>query len=236
MKQDNNIKNIITASLAVALLGFAPALQADDKADAKAELLECLKDSDEAVEELLEPDLGCSVEITKTGFRIYARGAAAYDFSDSEEILDAKKEALLNAKTQMAKFLKEKVGSDEYVSKMADKMRESKLVDGKESLEVTKKECKRRAEVMRNSADAILKGFVVISARHNRDKKTVSYVGGVSDKTLKANGLLRGKLNELAANEDKVPGKPGSGTSKGGATKGESTSKGTDKRKAKGDF
>ena len=229
MKQDNNIKNIITASLAVALLGFAPALQADDKADAKAELLECLKDNDEAVEELLEPDLGCSVEITKTGFRIYARGAAAYDFSDSEEILDAKKEALLNAKTQLAKFLKETVSSDEYVSKIADKMRKSKLVDGNESLAVTKKECKRRAEVMRNSADAIVKGFVVLSSRHNKDTKTISYVGGVSDKTLKANGLLTDGLIELADDETKVPGNPTAPNSPDQDID-------DDKRKAKGDF
>ncbi len=223
MKQDNNIKNIITASLAVALLGFAPALQADDKADAKAELLECLKDSDEAVEELLEPDLGCSVEITKTGFRIYARGAAAYDFSDSEEILDAKKEALLNAKTQLAKFLKEKVSSDEYVSKIADKMRKSKLLDGKETLAVTKKECKRRAEVMRNSADAIVKGFVVLSSRHNKDTKTISYVGGVSDKTLKAVGLLTEGLIELVGNPT-APNSPDQDIDD------------DDERKAKGDF
>lgn len=228
-------KNIVIAGLAGIMLGVVPLfvvplLQADDKDDSKKELQQGLQGNKDAEKELLEPDLGCSVEFTETGFRIYARGAATYDFNDSEDILDAQKEALLNAKSQLAKFLRETVVSDEYVAKVADKMRRAKLVDGKESLAVTKTEAKRRVEVLQNSSKAILNGFVVISTRNDRDTKTVSYVGGVSDKTLKAAGLLQGALSGLAADQAKGTGKPGN--EKGGAAE----KKGIEKRKSKGDF
>ena len=153
------IKCLINTALAVALIGFAPTLLAEDKADAKAKLL--------------QPDPGCYLEFTRKGFRIFSPGTATYKHNNSRDILTAKRKALLKAKAQLAKFLRETVITDEFVIAAL----------AAEGLGVTREECMRRAKVMRIDANAIINGFLVISTRIDRNANTVSCVGVVSDKT-----------------------------------------------------
>ena len=153
------IKCLINTALAVALIGFAPTLLADDKADAKAELL--------------QPDPGCYLEFTSKGFRIFSLGTATYKHNNSRDILYAKRKALLKAKAQLAKFLGEIVITDEFVIAAL----------AAEGVVVTREECMRRIKVMRIDANAIINGFLVISTRIDRNTNTVSCVGVVGDKT-----------------------------------------------------
>ncbi len=158
-KMKTGIKFLINTALAVALIGFAPTLLADDKADAKAELL--------------QPDPGCYLEFTSKGFRIFSPSTATYKHNNSRDILTAKRKALLKAKVQLAKFLRGTVITDEFVIAAL----------AAEGLGVTREECMRRTKVMRIDANAIINGFLVISTQIDRNTNTVSCVGVVGDKT-----------------------------------------------------
>ena len=70
-------------------------------------------------QELQEPD-GVSIETTADGgWRVFARGSAEYDFNDAGEIQTATEEATLNAKANLAKFLKERIMTTEVQDKLS---------------------------------------------------------------------------------------------------------------------
>ena len=147
------------------------------------------------------------------GFQIFARGNGTYDFDDVDDVEDARKEGELKAKAALAKFMKEKLSTEEGFSEQVKKVKSLNSNGDTQTANVSKETIKMTSTVIRNSADALLKGVVTI------DEKKVPRKGssgifqvtvGISSKTLKAVGKL---VNALDATPEQGQGRgAGSGS------------------------
>lgn len=234
MKTKTQSKPIITVALMMALFVLSLNLNADDKAAAKAkaeagealaevkaELKQEIKQDKEIQEDLLEPD-GCAIEIGPDYWRIFAQGSGAFDFNDVDDKRNARKDALLDAKAHLAKFLKEEIKTAEVMSKVRERAKKLSKKNGETLTEAHLKQIQRNAAAISNNAEAILAGFITLETtiKTNANGSGTVYVkGGISNKTMAARDLLVGKL----ANLDKLKkkglvfpgdGKPGKETRK----------------------
>jgi len=147
----------------------------------------------EAQREFDQPD-GAVVFLKPDGsFQVLARGTGTYDFDDVDDINDARKEATLKAKAALAKFMKEKLATEEGFSEASKKVK-SITSDGKtQTANVTKESVKNSSQVIRNSADALLKGVITLKEQkipRRGSSGEIQVTVGVSSKTLKAVGKL----------------------------------------------
>ena len=143
-----------------------------------------------------QPD-GAAIFMKPDGsFQILARGTGTYDFDDVDDVNDARQEGVKKAKAALAKFMKEKLSTEEAFASASKKVK-SITSDGQtQTANVTKESVKINAQIIRNSADALLKGVITIKEQKIPRKGTsgeIQITVGVSSKTLKAAGkLVRG--------------------------------------------
>ena len=143
--------------------------------------------------ELSQPD-GAAIFMKPDGsFQILARGTGSYDFDDPDDINDARKEGTLKAKAALAKFMSEKLSTEEGFAEASKKVK-SISSDGKtQTANVSKEQVKTSSQVIRNSAEKLLKGVITLKEQKVPTKGTAGQIQvtvGVSSKTLQAVGKL----------------------------------------------
>lgn len=189
---------------AAVLVAFG--VMADDAADLTKTATE------PAVEaEFDQPD-GAAIKMKDDGsFQIFARGTGTYDFNDPDDINDAKKEATLKAKAALAKFMNEKLSTEESFSEAAKKTKTMTSDGQNQSVNISKEAVKTSSTTIKNKADALLKGVITLKTQKiaRGAGGEVQVTVGVSSKTLQAVSKLQEGINN-------TPGPDGS--SGGGST------------------
>jgi len=148
--------------------------------------------------QLDQPD-GAAIFIKPDGsFQILAKGTGTYDFDDVDDVNDARKEGILKAKAALAKFMKESLSTEDAFAEASKKVK-SITTDGKtQTANVSKESIKTNATLIRNSADALLKGVITLKEQKVPSKGSsgqIQVTVGVSSKTLKAVGKLVNALD-----------------------------------------
>jgi len=198
-----------------------------DMGEAKAEL-KASAENISLMEDLSGPD-GAAFEFTADGgWRLYGYGSASYDFNSADDIQDATKEAVLQAKANMAKFVREKISTEIMVNTLTEKRKH--LAKGQDA-QVSRDSVKTTVETIKNSAEEILRGAITLTT----DKVPAVQEGGavrvkvgVSSKTLKAAGEIAGAISGNLQN------KPSAGAVQAGGSTGDSNVQET--RRSKSDF
>lgn len=140
-----------------------------------------------------QPD-GAAIFMKPDGsFQILARGTGTYDFDDTDDINDARKEGTLKAKAALAKFMKEKLSTEEAFAEASKKVKSITSNGETQTANVSKESVKTSATVIRNSAEALLKGVITLKEQkipRKGNSGEIQVTVGVSSKTLKAVGKL----------------------------------------------
>ena len=145
---------------------------------------------------LTEPD-GVAIALRENGdFQIFARGSGVYDMDDPSELASARTEAMLNAKANLAKFIKEKVSVEEGITDVVQKTK-TLQGNGQVQTKVAKTEqVKTMAKAITASAEAILQGVITLREQKAPGTGTTGQVQvtvGISSKTLEAVRRLTGQ-------------------------------------------
>ena len=145
---------------------------------------------------LTEPD-GVAIALKENGdFQIFARGSGVYDVSDPSELASARTEATLNAKANLAKFIKEKVSVEEGITDVVQKTK-TLQGNGQVQTKVAKtEEVKTMAKAITTSAEAILQGVITLREQKAPGVGTggqIQVTVGISSKTLEAVRRLTGQ-------------------------------------------
>lgn len=131
-------------------------------------------------------------------FQILARATGTYDFDDIDDVNDARKEGTLKAKAALAKFMKEKLSTEEAFAEASQKVKSITSNGETQTANVSKESIKTNATVIRNSAKALLKGVITLKEQKIPSKGSsgeIQVTVGVSSKTLKAVGKLVNALD-----------------------------------------
>ena len=209
-------------------LGFvflATLLASSAFADGRAELDQAAAAAD-VVQELESPD-GCSVKLNDPdNWKLICMGTATYDFNDEDERKDATREAQMDGKAAMAKFLNEKLTVSDSVEKIVEK--KSKQSTGGDK-KVSKNSVKTSISKIVNSADEILRGVIVLesTAKWMGNEGVVRIKLGQSEKTMAAAGHFRSQNRAPDKNRNSSGSDSGSGSSDAPSTR---------KRKSDSDF
>ncbi len=150
-----------------------------------------------AIDQVLKEPDGVAIALKENGdFQIFARGSGVYDVSDPSELASARTEATLNAKANLAKFIKEKVSVEEGIT---DVVQKTKTLQGNGQVQTkTAKmdEVKTMAKAITTSAAAILQGVITLreqKAPGNGTGGQIQVTVGISSKTLEAVRRLTGQ-------------------------------------------
>ena len=186
----------------------------------------------EIQKQLNQPD-GAAIFMKPDGsFQILARGTGTYDFDDIDDINDARHEGLLKAKAAIAKFMKEKLSTEEGFSSASKKVK-SITGDGQtQTKNVTQERVRQNVQLIKNSADALLKGVITLKEQKIPHKGSSGYIQvtvGVSSKTLRAAGKLVRAI-------DATPEQGQSGATYGASTAVDSSTNKAETREAVTDF
>ena len=172
-----------------------------------------------------QPD-GAAISLKEDGsFAIFGRGTGTYDFDDVDDINDAKKEAVLKAKAAIAKFMKEKLSTEEGLAEASKKVKTSSSNGETSTVNVSKESIKVTSTMIKNEADALLKGVITLKMQKIARKGSTGEIQatvGISSKTLKAVGKVvegiastpeQGQGGAVAAPAPAQNGKPGGNSS-----------------------
>ena len=126
-------------------------LQAFAQNSVKADLQKTAA-SPEIQKQFDQPD-GAAIFMKPDGsFQILARGTGTYDFNYVDDINDARQEGLLKAKAAIAKFMNEKLSTEEAFASASKKVK-SITSDGQtQTANVTKESNKINSQIIKNSA------------------------------------------------------------------------------------
>ena len=124
---------------------------------------------------------------------VKASAEVTLEFGDREDINMSKREAKMIAKAEIAKFLKEKLGTMDTLNKV------TKTVTAKtkgQNSTATREQIKIQMVQIHNSADAYLKGVVTLLEDVNKDKNYVRVEVGMNEKTMAAADTMRRRIKE----------------------------------------
>ena len=116
-----------------------------------------------AVPKLEDAPDGVTINVSPDGsYQVISVASGVYDFSDPDDIRDARQAATLRAKAQISKFLKEEIASAEKLDEASRKVKfQTSNADG-QTASTFKLTAKRTLESVRNSSSALLKGVIVL--------------------------------------------------------------------------
>ncbi|MBF0784000.1 hypothetical protein E4T80_00690 [Muribacter muris] len=164
------------------------------------------------VVEIVDSVTGVSYEVDENGefARIRATGEAELEFGDRKDIRMATQKATLRAKANIAKFLSERVTSEEVIDNVENVVTKTenadnvatKMENGENITTKTEngnKSANREVilsylEKIHNSAEALLKGVIATKTDINKDEKYVQIELGISKKTMAAADTLKKEL------------------------------------------
>lgn len=124
---------------------------------------------------------------------VKASAEVTLEFGDREDINLSKREAKMIAKAEIAKFLKEKLGTMETLNKVTKTV--TAKTKGQDST-ATREQIKIQMVQIHNSADAYLKGVVTLLEDVNKDKNYVRVEVGMNEKTMAVADTMRRRINE----------------------------------------
>ena len=188
------ISGLALATTAIAQQAVAPTPTSPAQADVANLQMTVAQPAIDQV--LTEPD-GVAIALRENGdFQIFARGSGVYDFDDPSELASARTEATLNAKANLAKFIKEKVSVEEGIT---DVVQKTKTLEGNGQVQtkVAKtEEVKTMAKAITTSAEQILQGVITLREQKAPGIGTggqIQVTVGISSKTLEAVRRLTGQ-------------------------------------------
>lgn len=176
----------------------------------KAELKELAK-SPEVQEDLEEPD-GVSIEDLETdNWKVFARGTGTYEFNDADDRKDATEEAILEAKAALVRFMKERVGTESQMDKLAEEESKKSKANGATNVTVTKNRMKTTLSRIYNSADEILSGILTLETTEKWDGNSgeVRVTLGQSEKSVAAAEKFKTRTGNSTTRADQAVGEAG---------------------------
>lgn len=215
-------KQIVTA-IAIGITGTFPALAQDGSAPESASTTEELREQakNPSVRDALDKPDGAAIEPNgKGGYNLFAKATAEYYFNDNGAIREAQREAEMRAKSNLVRFLKEKIASDVVIGQLTQQtVKNNKETGAESSTSVVRENVSRSMENMSNSAEAIMTGIVVLDDHKNptsNDEGTYSVTVGVSPKTQMAAASIA-KGNDASLKNRTANPNAGGGASQFGA-------------------
>ena len=134
--------------------------------------------------------------------RLRAGSEMDLDIGDRKDIRISTKKAELEAKAKIAKFLSERVNSDEVVEQIENKLTETQ---GNQKT-VNRKNIENITTTMHNSAESILRGVIVTKVDVNKGEKYVFVEVGYSNKTQRIADGINNNLNNGIGNTQTING------------------------------
>lgn len=134
--------------------------------------------------------------------RLRAGSEMDLDIGDRKDIRISTKKAELEAKAKIAKFLSERVNSDEVVEQIENKLTETQ---GNQKT-VNRKNIENVTTTMHNSAESILRGVIVTKVDVNKGEKYVFVEVGYSNKTQRIADGINNNLNNGIGNTQTING------------------------------
>ncbi len=192
---------------------------APESASTTEELREQAKNP--SVRDALDKPDGAAIESNgKGGYNLFAKATAEYYFNDNGAIREAQREAEMRAKSNLVRFLKEKIASDVVIGQLTQQtVKNNKETGAESSTSVVRENVSRSMENMSNSAEAIMTGIVVLDDHKNptsNDEGTYSVTVGVSPKTQMAAASIA-KGNDASLKNRTASPNAGGGASQFGA-------------------
>lgn len=156
---------------------------------------------------------------TGTWGKIFATGYSEYTFDKSSEKRRAQSKAMLRAKANLAKFMQEEITSKESLSDIANAMTDTSGDGQSQTTSAILKETEVMTEEIHNSANALLKGIIVVCKSVDAVKKEAEVVVAVSRNTMKQADNFKNGMNRNLDTEN------GSSVQKSNNNSGESSFK-----------
>lgn len=153
--------------------------------------------AEEAGEYYDEPT-GAAINFNEDGSvrSITAIGEADLVFGDAKDVRTAKQKATMRAKANLAKFLNERISSEEVIDDMTKTATET---SSSGDATATRNTIETMSERVHNSAEAILKGVVTLTEDVNHNDKVVRVKIGVKEQTIRAADSTKGQMESNAS-------------------------------------
>lgn len=132
-------------------------------------------------------------------------GTGVYDFTDEDEIADARKEATRNAKAHIVKYFKENFSTEEEATNASKKAKSLQSDGENEQISISKEQIKTTVEVIKSNASKILTGIVVIKEQKIPSSKkggTIRVTVGFSKKTIEAAAKGSNAMTQGVSDQD----------------------------------
>ena len=151
-------------------------------------------------EEIIDSITGVSYDVDEKGNfeRLRSTGEADLKIGDRRDITTAKQKATLRAKANIAKFLNERLTSEEVMSNIEKTI---STHDGSSST-VNRETIENYMERIQVNADAILKGVIVVKEDINVPEKYVQIEVGYSQKTQQIADSITDNLSKNTSNSN----------------------------------
>jgi hypothetical protein len=127
--------------------------------------------------------------------KIMANGESELLFGDRKDVRKASSKAVLRAKASIAKFLKEKLTTEETLEEITKTISTSTGAGNTVLTGATRKTVETTIESISNSSEAILKGILVLEQKVNQKDKFVHVKLGVSRKTMRIADSISKDMN-----------------------------------------
>ena len=193
----NKIMNISKSLFLILILSYTSLLYAEDNST------KIYKDI----------DLGIELEYIDDGSnwkRIRSFDSADLNFGDRADIQQATKIAILRAKANIVKFMKEKIQAEDTLDEIAKTLvktdKNGKLI----SKSAARKTSTALIEKITSSSNAILKGILLLEKEVNKEEAYVKVTVGVSRKSMRIADSLKYNFKKDSQIEDEKQQKPNS--------------------------
>ncbi len=155
--------------------------------------------TEEVSAELQEPD-GVSIKfLADGGWRIWARGSGVYDFNDEDDRGDALNEAILKAKANLSKYLKEKLTTEESYDRISKKTKKASKDANRVTKSVSKEDVKIIAQNIKIKSESIIKGVLILETLKIPNKSSqggrINVTLGISSKTISMANRVRNDIS-----------------------------------------
>jgi hypothetical protein len=142
---------------------------------------------------------GMTLDLSGGGMKVMATASSTVSFDDIDAIKDAKDEATLLAKSELAKFMNETIKSDESREKAVNEMK-SLSGSGKEAIRV---EAKKMLQTLQSSSSALLRGAIPLGDCYTKGQLVRVSVGFKAE-SLAAAGNMAGDISKSVKSTDNV--------------------------------
>lgn len=143
---------------------------------------------------------GVTLEMTddaSSWLKLRSVGEATLRFGDRQDVLLSTKKATLTAKAEIAKFLSERVSTQDSISDMTKVLTE-KNNSGAES--ATRKSVENMSTEIHNSADQILKGVLTLEQKVDTKSGVVKVTVGISRKSMASADSIKAHIKSDMSN------------------------------------